>query len=328
MTIELFKEKSVRHGGLLTTIIGTMLSGTTGFSQDLQLNPAIGQIVINYPVALELADSSTNGNGQVWIFSGIDYDNNNPETITYRAPTAQELIDFPLANIVAESDTDSPSFLHASADSLSQLGGYATNGNLLTFGNPRVKAFYPFGSAQLYSDAASYTYMSGTNEVVVEQQLQWEIVGSGTLLLPLQTYSNVYKVKTSGQFEFFVNGMPNVTVQATQFEWFVPGINTALLSLAYDDFNDTTEAKMLAMQGMAALPEQSAASVAVYPNPATDHATIIGIVDRYEVVDAAGRIVLSGTAAELTLEALAPDQYTLIVYRDGFAADRLKLVKL
>jgi hypothetical protein len=329
MKIQLFKEKAVRRGGLLTTtIIGTMVSGTTGFSQDLQLNPAIGQIVITYPVTLELADSSTNGTGQVWDFSGIAYDNNSPETIIYRVPTSAELNNFPQATIVAESDVESPSFYYASADSLALLGGFSTNGNLLTFGNPRVKAVYPFVSGQLYSDAASYTYMSGTNEVVVEQQLEWEIVGSGTLITPLESYNDVYKVKTSGQLQFFVNGMPNITVQGTQFEWYAPGINTALLSLSYDDYNDSTEAKMLVLQGMAALPEQSAETIGVYPNPATDRITVEGIYDCYELVDAMGRTVLSGTGKEIVLESLAPDNYTLVIRRNGLPAERLKIVKL
>jgi hypothetical protein len=313
----------------MKTIVQTILfllitSGVQ--AQNLQLNPQAGQIATRYPIAVELADTGTNGTAQSWDFTGFSYENNTPLTTTYRLPTSDELTDFPLANLAAESETNGTAFYNVSPDSLTYAGSLNDIGPLV-YSNLLKEVVYPFVAGQTYYDTAHYFYGSGGTTVDVDVYAEWEIVGNGSLTTSLGTYPETWKVRRTQRLEFYANGNLVETVHAVEYDWYGETHALSLLNIAYDDYNEATVATVLQAVGMAGLEETAPEQVIVFPNPAIDAFTVSGEFDRYELTDATGRTVRSGAEQTVVVSDLPEGHYTLCLY-SGTMSRRVQVLKI
>lgn len=310
-------------------MLGAALIGqlTTGFSQNININPQEGQLITNYPMTVALADSGAVGTNQTWDFSAFIYDNNNPEEFLVRLPAQNELNDFPMATIAVESTVDgSVDYYHASTDSLATLGSSGDNG-MAIYSNPLIEMKYPLSDGVVYHDTSVYSYLSGSTPVTVTQFRKWQLTGSGTLITPTETWNGVSKVSTIDSMIFMVDGSVYATVLAYSFNWYNETENTALARIMYDDYYDETKGVFLFNSGFATVDQLSDVTRKVFPNPAKDQVTIEGHFDRYELISPEGTIVLTGSESTVSLTSLSAGIYFLRIF-NGDEMNQQKLVKI
>lgn len=152
---------------------------------------------------------------------------------------------------------------------------------------------FPFSYGEVFTDY--YSDNNGPNTI------NWTYAGSGTILLPAGTFTNVVKM-TSDQSDMIL--------------W-----NTQPLSpLLY--WNNVDPTLVFSPTGSVGIVGRSVYELNVWPNPCQDRLTVPNASpgSRWNIADMQGRILLGGTmpeAGSLDLAGLVPGAYVLQLVRNG-----------
>jgi hypothetical protein len=173
------------------------------------------------------------GAGVTWNFSNVTVGS----TVTaYSASTSTNTTYNP-ANVVVNGTNGEASYLLASSSSLKYYGGNIVLGSFpatITYTAPAYYAAYPmslntFTTATIggtLSAASNNGTFSGNNSVIAD--------GTGTLMLPGKTYTNVLRVATSQTINFAVPSLfvSNGVLNQDMYDFYVPGRKSPVMSIS------------------------------------------------------------------------------------------------
>lgn len=173
------------------------------------------------------------GAGVTWNFTNVSV---SSTVTTYAASTSTNTTYNP-ANVVLNGSNGEASYLLASSTDLKYYGGNLVIGGFpatITYTSPAFYAVYPMnlntftmattgGSLSAVSNNGTFT---GNSAVIAD--------GTGTLMVPGKTYTNVLRVATSQTITFNVPslGITNGSLVQQNYDFYVSGRKSAVFSIS------------------------------------------------------------------------------------------------
>ncbi len=291
---------------LFTAALGLLT--LQGYSQTLTAtgsNPTVGE-TFNYFNTSYFAPGSS-GSGQTWNFSSIS---GTAASIPFVAvgPTPNGG-SFPQANIA--SNNSGAYAYHNTSSTAYQAYGYDANGTVIIYANPEDQLHFPFSLGNTYNDVWNGTFVSAGYQFFREGVTTVTADGTGTLITPSGTISNVVRVHFEQNYTDSANIMGNpyvITYYNDQYVWYKDGTHFALAAT----YNLTTSAGAPTTGGTylvttVGVEENSllSSSFEAYPNPATENVSIKFSNENYSTVDVsliniAGQLVFTQQISNLT----------------------------
>lgn len=309
----------------------TIVNITPDTYQPFHLDP-------NYPLAYQGGES---GNGVTWDFSGTPFSAFTGMYAFFPASEGDGNEHFPDATL-AEGNSGS-------------IGGHY---NYYDFSNGSwifVGSYSAFGNSEtikIFADPWEYFTVPLTPESSGEEEYEhhteyfgmdwaiianctWEADGTGTLIMPNATYSEVIRVRSTC---YESESLGSTTIRQNTLIhhfWVKEGLPTLLLYTTHKtstliengETEETYQATaFIELDSETATPEVNESTFKIYPNPANDILTLSAVngksIDHIAIYDSQGRQVvrlenIADTKAELTVSTLPQGLYRAVVYCDG-----------
>ncbi len=326
-------------------MLGALSSNAQSIVNTADIVPEVGTDYILHRT--NFVSPGENGDDVIWDMTDLDIESSNGITVK-RAGSSPYAELFPEADICLDYGGNDYVYLSASGDTYSRLGGVA-KGTAIALEDPKELFRFPMAMGHLHTDEFNSTFKQG--EVLVERsgRVDVKVVGSGSLILGDDLFTEVLKVRAVETFvdRYQVVGYPQerLTVNET-FYFLKAGLNDILLSLCtrYEDREVTLQYGVLLEYGshQDQLDENLALSLedlSVGPNPTIDITTIqfksdpaasyaLTILDLKgnPVSEKRSMPVIEGNmvSEEVSLAALSPGAYLLRVEM----GDQARLVKV
>ncbi|PBQ34698.1 hypothetical protein CNR22_23955 [Sphingobacteriaceae bacterium] len=301
-----------------------LLAGVKSYSQTLTCTstcPKIGEI---FSIKTSSPVLHTNGKNQVWNFSQVYYLQGSTKVSYADAASIPSSSLYPLANLVCLQG-NSEKFLEVSDD-----GILLANSTTVSVTNQSVLLPLPFSYGSIHTETLVTTSLSGLDTLKMTAIKNIQAVGTGTLILPTATYTDVLRITGTLSESQTVNGTSDgYTLNTTIHYYYSEKISHPLLysdqrsSSGGTDYGPNTWFLSEITTGIKRenLDEQN--TLVVSPNPASDflHVTTV----RYEegqlrLFNALGDLVLSKTFSEterLDVSKLSEGFYTLCILQNG-----------
>jgi hypothetical protein len=226
------------------------------------------------------------GTGQTWNFASITTGTTITKSYGTTVPSGSAAA-FPNANLAVKVGSDHTLF-KTSATSLEFHGGnLSANGVsvLLDFNTPAVYATYPLGYGTNATNAVAGDISIFGQTGTFTGNVAFNGDGSGTLLLPGQTFNNVLRVATTSTLNFSVfMGFVTGTVFLETFEYYdVSKFKTALFTISNTTVTSSsspTSVNSIMTVNTDALSVgvkenlKSVSDVRMFPNPAKGHVNL------------------------------------------------------
>ena len=230
------------------------------------------------------------GVGQVWNFSSI-ISNTFVGAATYTTvASVPSGTAYPTATIVESNGAGSYNFFKSAGSTFEQVGYEDPSPNTISFTNTAIGASWNIGFGYSLNDPfagpASNVGIPGTcngNNFV-------QASGSGTLILPMGTYTNVLQVVTSQTLNLsFAGGLVTVTIVAVDYNYYHGSQKFPLVDVSYQTTSGAATGFTGSMIVNANLITNvneinSISNYIIYPNPATEKLNIILSNDNSENV--------------------------------------------
>lgn len=292
----------------------------------------IGQSMILAAADVTEINDGENGVGVTWDYQWLQA----AETTTFNETTspAENLnyMYFGNADITNQSDNGQSTYWSLQ-DGSRFFMGYENNHSMLVLDDPLQYPMMPLQMGTSYSDEASGVFHGACMDSEWLAEMTVEVLGSGTLMLPNQTYENAVKAKftktISKKREISDNFKSH---HFEQFVWFVDGhvfpileINNWQRDVCYGEsegtdvnfmtYGETTEMGLV----------EDVMELSVYPNP-TDGLTTIDVKSMdtkssvLEIRDVSGKLIQpaqfvalnkGATLVDIDLSDIEPGMYTV-----------------
>lgn len=234
-----------------------------------------------------------------------------PEAQLFEPPSTSSFASlFPSATVRVQN-----TFMRGDATGLYILGYGDPDGSMVYTDTERQFAF-PCSYQTTWTDTFSGSTGTGTSE---NGSLSGTADGTGTLVLPYGSFSNVLRVHITSSIEFVFDG-GGFTAESDDYYYFKPGVRFPLLIASADGESITwLDQGSVGVEDLLA----QAIGVDVFPNPATGAVNVLysatGGRLQMDLVSASGSVVLqrslnagSGIQKQpIDLEGLAPGLYTV-----------------
>lgn len=314
-TISTFFASATRLG------LAALLPVSFAYAQT-QLHPQVDDQTTYFPVSLTLADSGTTGTMAVWDLSTALYEPNDAINYTYRLPSPNELNLHPEVTVVEEGTNGVKRLLRDSATYLKQYQYVNPQGSVFTYSQPATLFTFPIQYGTTTATNCEVSYVGGVLFDVLESTV-CSVTGSGTLLTPLETFDNVYKLSYHHTRDYYVADTFLTTVHLIEVKWVSEVENAVLASMLWNDLDSQTVAVFRSSASSAATAELKESTIILYPNPAADLVYLSEEVDEYTVTDQLGRIVLTGKGTVIDVNNLAKGSYRVRLENDGKINDEV-----
>lgn len=193
--------------------------------------PAAGDMYSVYQCDSTNITPGASGAGAVWNFSTILTHSNAVSNYTASSITSTA---YPNADIAVASGTNDISYYKSTTSNLKYFGGNINLGAAaatLNYTSPAVYAAYPMvlntntssitgGALYVGGSTGSFT---GNSNIVAD--------GTGTLLLPGATYTNVMRVVTTQTLNYSVSIINGVVTQLN-YNYYAPGIKNPVFTIS------------------------------------------------------------------------------------------------
>ncbi len=242
------------------------------------------------------------GLNQTWDFSNALFAQDTiKHTLFMEADNTPYTFDYPNANI-AEKITLSHDTSYVSYNYYNDSSGFrfdlgANFGILVSsFSNPQKLFQFPMNFNSTVTDDYCFTTdaFSITNYYCGNSNVSFD--GTGTLILPFNTYSGVVRIKNIEKIVNLANTSDTTVIE--NYYWFVPGIHKPFFT--YQNYSDASgyislSATIIDSSVFAGMAEsKNFLSIKLYPNPANDLITIKSekIFTRIEIFNMLGVSVI------------------------------------
>ncbi|ASS50602.1 MAG: hypothetical protein A3D31_13640 [Candidatus Fluviicola riflensis] len=286
-----------------------------------QLHPQVGDQTTYFPITLTLTDTGNIGNAAIWDFSQALYEPNEPVDYDYRLPSFNELTSHPEVTVVEEGSNGTKRLLRDSAAFLKQYQYVNPQGSVFTYSQPATLFTFPVQYGTTINTTAEVAYFAGVS-FEVSEQTTCSVTGMGTLLTPLETFDNVYKLSYHHVRDYYVADTFYTTVHLTEVKWISESENAVILSVFWNDLNNQTVASFLSNSSSAGISNESLSGILIYPNPASGFVNLGEEADKYALMDLTGRTVLTGTGSSIDLGGLSTGSYRLHLEKDGVKSNQ------
>ena len=311
-----------------TATIPMLLIGICTTAQTLDQGnngPVVGDEFIQHQA--DYMDPGPAGAGQTWNFAALQSDGTLTTTgvVPTAAPNGSA---FTGASVAFDAGGGAYLFLKTTATGLENVGAYAVVTSLV-YQNPEQIMKYPCAFNTTWTDSWSSDFNSGGFPVARSGTSTGLADGTGTLITPYGTISNVLRVKLHQVYTDNIGGMMTVNYDAVNYYYYKPGVHMALVQVS------TLTSSASAPQTFATWLDEASVGIQealrntigldVFPNPATDHASVVlgspGGTITLEVTDGTGRVVVveqlrsngAITRLDLDLAQLTPGLYQVRV---------------
>jgi len=297
-----------------------------------------------FPVAgsiytLDLADTTgvqpgNSGTGMTWNYATLV----NTETImvdSFMMPTATPYGGtFPTAQIAVHEvapNTDYYVYFHNDGSEYQRIGNVQPD--VVIYSNPANEFPYPVSYGNSFNDTyyASYTNIASGSLVHMSGATALTADGSGTLILPSGTYSNILRLKGIRDEHDTIFSIPTVYYHliVTYYDYYQPSLYYPLLSItttdAFPSFGSPFHTKTVGYRSMTTgIHEVISANsaITVSPNPSSSGIFYFRMNDKkeeikqIEIIDLAGRVIwsASGNVSEVNLSGATGGVYFYHVY--------------
>ncbi|WP_306643646.1 T9SS type A sorting domain-containing protein [Sanyastnella coralliicola] len=286
---------------LLMCVVG--MNAQTYTSGDM-LSPVANEFTMNQIDYVDL--SSQTGTNQTWDFSNET--NWSDLAFSVMNPADVDGADnFPQANYSLNADDLINNFLSVTSSGASVLGYYGNAGGIeiiQTFSDPQILYGFPLtfgasGSDDYEGSTSSAGFVQG-----MEGTVTWEVVGSGTVITPMGSFSNALLIHTfdDGIISSEAGGMTfEGTSTVDSYEILVPGYPIPLVHMDvattefFGEVDSETTAYIMA-DAVVSVSELGKASFDVYPNPANDVVYIANaesVGAQIDILDMTGKVVFT-----------------------------------
>lgn len=298
----------MKHFYILTTAIAALFVSES-IAQTLTAtgsNPVIGE-TFNYKTTTGFVAGGS-GSGQTWNFATLSGTTTTSAAVSVAStPNGSS---YPMANIAFSNTGSTYSYQKTSSTAL-QNYGFNASGVVIAYSNPEDYMHYPFSLSNTFNDtwAATFTnggytfYRKGTSTVTAD--------GTGTLITPTGTFTNVVRVHMVEIYSDSVNifGTPQVTsYNNDEYLWYKDGIHYPLAS-TYTFTTGTTSGNggSYYVSTTVGIEENSALanSINLFPNPASESVRVKYTVENYtsvkiSVINIIGQEVYSEETMKIT----------------------------
>lgn len=286
-----------------------------------QLHPQVDDQTTYFPMTLTLADTGAAGNMVMWDFSTAVYEPNDQVNYTYRLPSSNEQTLHPEVTIVEEGSNGTKRLLRDSVTFLKQYQYVNPQSTVFTYTQPATLFTFPVQYGATTNTTAEVFYIGGVPLEVLETT-ECSVSGFGTLITPLETFDNVYKLIYHHTREYYNNDTLFTTIHLIESKWVSMTENAVLLSLLWSDLDNQTIASFRSNASSAGLPTEGLTDLLIYPNPATGFVYLSQEVNAYSLIDHTGRTVLSGKGSFIDLTNVAAGSYRLQLEKEGVVLNR------
>lgn len=284
-----------------TSLLSFLIASAPAFAQTLDqgnIAPVLGD---QYTLHLaQYLPPGNSGSGQTWNFAGIT-SLTTGDVIYVSVASTPNGSNYPQATLAAMQSGYADYFKLTSAGL--EMVGAELPGVTFHFGDPEMYLQYPSSMGTTWSDTWTATYI--INDTIVNRSgtVTGNVDGTGTLVMPYGTVSNVVRVKVVENYSDAAQGITVATFVSTNYYYYKPGIHSPLvqtsrlITTSHGTPSTSQHAKWLdgSQVGIQEL-LQNAIGVDLYPNPASNSSTMVfsssnGGSHSVDVLDANGRVV-------------------------------------
>ncbi|MCA1763641.1 MAG: T9SS type A sorting domain-containing protein [Cryomorphaceae bacterium] len=298
---------------VLAILAGIFCQNISNAQTISNISPQVGDeaiVAIDFPVE----EPGPAGMDVTWDFSGLEFGQIYPYSVI-DAADAPENETFPGATMAFEvelfQDFVLYSFFDFSDGDWTNMGSISVDGGEVfgtIFSDPQVWLTTPVDMESTGSDTYEGITQTGASDNTISGSMEWSVDGSGTLILPNATYTDVLRVRSEGTETI------TITVSGFEFEfesnvvnhyWIKDGVRFPLMQTNESEDMLTSEVDFSASalvsytSGTVGVEDEfSAAFIRLFPNPATDRVFVklesdAPAAERIEVYDSLGRLVAS-----------------------------------
>jgi hypothetical protein len=305
-----------------------LLSGNTLFAQNLTRSDIGYTAGENYTMyASDYVNPGTSGTGVTWDLSAMT--NNSQITV---ATSANSGGSFPTANVKLTQSNGGVIYYNIT-NSKMELVGLDASGTVFNYSNPATYMQYPVTTAYNYTDAfaASFT-VSGFN-FNRTGSIQAEYSGTGTLITPEGTFTNVVRIKsTQTNTDTYSGGTINSSIVA--YNWYKAGVHHELANVSLITGTSTSQSAYYTdVPANLGLEESELINLLVFPNPSngTIHINSDEQINTIEVYQLSGELAaqqtVNNTSSEMDLSGLNSGMYLMKVYGQNGAVSVKRITK-
>lgn len=287
--------------GIVASFAQPTLTGATN-------NPVAGDVFTRrYCDTLGVSGPGAAGASVTWNFSTLAVD--TTDTVYYMSCLSTPMCDsFTGSNVVYFSDS---SYVYGVADAAGfrGIGTYDASSGVTHFVKPLSLAFWPMTYNATHKDTGEIFISSfGLTLRLMDTST---VDGYGTLMLPGNTYTNVLRLHaTETVMDSMFFGGPIVNFSSTEkYSWFRAGFHNPIMTMTIDTAGTGTpyvsEVIYYKPKSTVAVKDvnNSAASLKVYPNPASENVHIM-----FDVADKNAAAVTITDVTGRILDTIANDQ--------------------
>lgn len=317
------------------------LVSVQSFAQFTQSNePAIGNTGTMYVLDSSASNmASTTGTGVTWDYtSSFGYYGETKNLACVDPSTTSYGSNYSSADKAVDITGFVTSYFSSTASSRNSKGFVFDGGQIagtvqiVLNTNDELLMNYPFNVSDNLTDNLAGTAMTGIGNYPCTGTVSASVDGSGTLKLnAATTLTGVLRYKLVDQVSATVPGLGNVIMDRVQYEYYhfatsnLPVFvhSSLTITMAGSPTTQNIVLSSVAPDTYLSVNEQSKIEFGMYPNPANENVTLQGLSgnETIQVVDVAGRVVLSTTAKNTTetinVSELNAGIYSVIVNNNG-----------
>jgi hypothetical protein len=296
-----------------------LISGNALFAQNLTRTDVGYTAGDNYTMYVsDYVNPGSTGTGVTWDLSGMT--NNSQVTA---AVTANSGGTFPTANVKVTQSNGGVVYYNISASKMELVGLDAVT-TVFTYSNPQTYMQFPVTSSYNYTDAFAANFSVSGYAFNRTGTIQSEYSGTGTLITPEGTFTNVVRIKsTQTNTDTYAGGTINSSIVA--YNWYKAGVNHELANVSDITGAQTSQsAYYTSVPANLGLDDNELINLLVFPNPTTGsiHINSDEVISKVEVYQLSGELALeqssNNTSVEMDLSALNTGMYLVKVYgKDG-----------
>ncbi|MBI2722313.1 MAG: T9SS type A sorting domain-containing protein [Bacteroidetes bacterium] len=219
--------------------------------------------------------------------AGVTYNFNNitlTSSVTTFSGTNSANSTYTPANIVVSGNSGESSYYLSSSNELKYFGGNIVLGGFpatITYTSPAVYAKYPMSLNTTTSSVTSGTLSALSNNGTFTGNMAVIADGSGTLILPGTTFTNVLRVVSSQTINFAIPsaGIGNGLINQVTYDFYTSGKKTPLFTIATSTVSGppiitTTSQTIITiasnyLTGISSVDFEKENSISVFPNPSS-----------------------------------------------------------
>lgn len=302
-----------------------------------ELGTGLGDSIYN--IYSEYINPGKAGSNITWDLSAAD--SIDVQNLTSLKPSATPYASkFPNANVAYYNDGNYSYYLQDDKKR-SLLGVYTYSDIELKYTDPDDILRFPIEYQDKYTDTWATSFTSGIN-FTRTGTTKLEVDGYGTLITPIDTYSNVLRVYMVQEYKD-VSQAGTYNYVNKQYFWFKKGIFSALASCTeFESFQGTVEntiyisVKEPVVNSLQRLTKEN--PISIYPNPASNTLNInfskLNSASKWSIISIDGRAVLSGdmnasaNSLSIDISSLAESIYTFVLSNEsGFYSQKVTVTK-